>query len=204
MNKLVIFSCLLLVLSSSIPEKKKKKFDAVITFHTQFGDMKALLYDDTPKHKENFIKLAEEGYYDSTTFHRVISGFMIQGGDPNSKDANPMNDGLGGPGYTIPAEIQHKHKKGALAAARKGDAVNPNRESSGSQFYIVHSEQGTQHLNGQYTVFGEVVSGLAIVDSIASVEMSRSSVPKQPIYMTIDVEWVKKKKITKEFNFSYE
>lgn len=195
---------LFLLFSCSVTRTNNEKYDALITFRTQFGDMKALLYDDTPKHKENFIKLVEDGYYDSTTFHRVISGFMIQGGDPNSKDANPMNDGLGGPGYTIPAEIKHKHKKGALAAARKGDAVNPNRESSGSQFYIAHSEQGTAHLNGQYTVFGEVVSGLSIIDSIASVEMSRSSVPKNPVYMTVEVEWVKKKKITKEFDFSYE
>ncbi len=98
------------------------------------------LYDDTPVHRDNFKKLAQEGFFDGTNFHRVIGGFMIQGGDPNSRDDDPNNDGGGGPGYTLPAEIVpgHYHKRGALASARMGDDMNPERESSGSQFYIVH------------------------------------------------------------------
>ena len=104
------------------------------------GTMVIELYDDTPVHRDNFKKLAQEGFFDGTNFHRVIGGFMIQGGDPNSRDDDPNNDGGGGPGYTLPAEIVpgRYHKRGALASARMGDDMNPERESSGSQFYIVH------------------------------------------------------------------
>ena len=107
---------------------------------TSMGTMVIELYDDTPVHRDNFKKLANEGFFDGTTFHRVIGGFMIQGGDPNSKDDDPTNDGVGGPGYTLPAEILpgRYHKRGALATARSGDNMNPERESNGSQFYIVH------------------------------------------------------------------
>lgn len=110
---------------------------------TPVGNMRIRLYNDTPAHRDNFIKLVQSGYFNGTTFHRVIGNFMIQGGDPNSKDNNPSNDGLGGPDYTIRAEFSpvHFHKRGALAAARKGDSVNPSRESSGSQFYIVQGQQ---------------------------------------------------------------
>ncbi|MDQ7039722.1 MAG: peptidylprolyl isomerase [Rhodothermus sp.] len=106
---------------------------------TPLGRMVVRLYDETPLHRDNFKRLVASGFYDSTTFHRVIDGFVIQGGDPNSKDADPTNDGTGGPGYTLPAEIRPGlfHKRGALAAARQGDEVNPERRSSGSQFYLV-------------------------------------------------------------------
>jgi len=126
-------------LATSCAQKK----DYVVTFKTEYGDMVAILYDETPKHKENFIKLAKEHYYDSLLFHRIIAGFMIQSGDPNSKKAKPGEPlGMGGPGYTVPAEINAKffHEKGALSAARLGDQQNPEKASSGSQFYIV---QGT-------------------------------------------------------------
>lgn len=103
------------------------------------GRMIVRLYDETPVHRDNFAKLASDGFFDGTTFHRVIEGFMIQGGDPNSRDDDPANDGEGDPGYTLPAEIvrDYFHKRGALAAARTGDVMNPERRSSGSQFYIV-------------------------------------------------------------------
>jgi len=106
---------------------------------TSLGRMVVRLYDETPRHRDNFKRLAATQFYDSTLFHRVIQGFMIQGGDPNSRDDDPFNDGRGGPSYTIPAEFDPAliHKRGALAAARQGDRVNPNRASSGSQFYIV-------------------------------------------------------------------
>ncbi len=109
---------------------------------TPRGRMVIKLYDETPGHRDNFKKLVAEQFFDSTLFHRVMGGFMVQGGDPNSRDDNPRDDGAGGPGYTLPAEIRPGlyHKRGALAAARQGDRVNPNRESSGSQFYII---QGT-------------------------------------------------------------
>jgi cyclophilin family peptidyl-prolyl cis-trans isomerase len=127
-----------LMLASSCAQQKK---DYVVTIKTPHGDMVAILYDETPKHKENFIKLAKEKFYDSLLFHRVIAGFMIQGGDPDSKKVAPGQPvGRGGPGYTVEAEINPKffHEKGALSAARLGDNVNPAKASSGSQFYIVH------------------------------------------------------------------
>ena len=115
---------------------------------TPMGRMVVRLYDETPGHRDNFKKLAAAGFYDGTTFHRVISKFMIQGGDPNSRDDDPMNDGNGGPGYTLPAEVQPQlfHKRGALATARTPDQANPQRESSGSQFYIVHGTIFTQEI----------------------------------------------------------
>ncbi len=147
---------------------------------TNYGVIKIKLYKDTPLHKANFAKLALSGFYDGLLFHRVINGFMIQGGDPLTKDpSNADHFGTGGPGYTIPAEIlpQYRHKKGALAAARRGDAANPMKESSGSQFYIVQNEQTCAQLDGQYTVFGETIEGLDVIDKIASVETDRRDRP---------------------------
>lgn len=120
--------------TTALPETNHYAID------TPKGRLVVRLYDDTPVHRDNFKRLAAEQFYDSTTFHRIIRGFVIQGGDPNSKDEDPFNDGQGGPGYTLPAEIvpAHFHRRGALAAARQGDQVNPERRSSGSQFYLVH------------------------------------------------------------------
>lgn len=125
-----------------------QKKDHVVTIKTKFGDMVAILYDETPKHKANFIKLAQEHFYDSLIFHRVIEGFMIQGGDPESKKAQPgQRLGNGGPGYNVDAEINPKffHEKGALSAARLSDQVNPTKASSGSQFYIVQGKKFTEN-----------------------------------------------------------
>ena len=147
--------------------------EPVFDIVTNYGTIKIKLYADTPLHKTNFAKLALSGFYDGLLFHRVINGFMIQGGDPLTKDpANAAKFGTGGPGYTIPAEIlpEHHHKKGALAAARRGDAANPMKESSGSQFYIVQNEQTCAQLDGAYTVFGETIEGLDVIDKIAAVE----------------------------------
>ncbi len=147
--------------------------EPVFDIVTNMGTMKIKLYSGTPKHRENFAKLALSGYYNGLLFHRVINGFMIQGGDPLTK--NPTNAdkfGTGGPGYTVPAEFvpEYRHKKGALAAARRGDAANPMKESSGSQFYIVQNEAACAALDGDYTVFGETISGLDVIDKIASVQ----------------------------------
>ncbi len=120
--------------------------DCLLSMETNYGTMTIRLYDGTPKHRDNFIKLAEQGYYDGLLFHRVIDGFMIQGGDPNSKNAKPgARLGTGGPGYTVPAEFteEYAHVKGALAAARTGGPSNPKKASSGSQFYIVHGQKAT-------------------------------------------------------------
>jgi len=177
---------------------------------TSMGDITIKLYDETPLHRDNFIKLANDGFYDGTIFHRVIKNFMIQGGDPDSKNAAPGQPlGRGGTGYTIPAEFVPElfHKKGALAAARKG-AGNPQKESSGCQFYIVtgkvdSDEQlarvpearravykeigGTPFLDDNYTVFGEVVSGLDIVDKIGMVQTQQGDRPIEDIKMTVKI-----------------
>lgn len=139
---------------------------------TSLGTMKIKLYNMTPKHRDNFVKLVNENYYDGLRFHRVIEGFMIQGGDPYSRDTTKVDLwGQGGPDYTIPAEFvsQYWHKKGAIAAARKGDRANPTKASSGSQFYIVHDENACLHLDGEYSIFGEVTEGLDVIDKIATV-----------------------------------
>lgn len=156
----------------------------VVEMQTTQGTMKIKLYNATPGHRDNFLKLVREGFYDSLKFHRVIQGFMIQGGDPLSKDDSVVFQwGTGGPGYTIAAEFvpELHHCKGAVAAARLGDMANPRRASSGSQFYIVQSESGCSHLDGQYTVFGQVVEGLEIIDKIAAVDTDPYDRPLVPV-----------------------
>ena len=194
--------------------------EQMVKISTPYGDMLIKLYNETPLHRDNFIKLVKESYYNDLLFHRVISDFMIQGGDPNSRNAHagaPL--GTGGPGYTVPAEFRKGliHKKGALSAARQADQVNPQRASSGSQFYIVHGTKqtdsdlnmmgqrmginytdaereiyrtigGTQFLDQQYTVFGEVIDGLDVIDKIAAVKKDSRDRPLEYIKMTMVVE----------------
>lgn len=161
-------------------QTKEPLFDIVTTM----GTIRVKLYEKTPKHKANFCKLVAEHYYDSLLFHRVINGFMIQTGDPYTKDSSKVElYGQGGPGYTVPAEFvpEYWHKKGALAAARRGDIANPKKSSSGSQFYIVQDEDNCLHLDGEYTVFGETVEGLDVIDKIASVPVDRYDRPLNDI-----------------------
>jgi peptidyl-prolyl cis-trans isomerase B (cyclophilin B) len=185
----------------------------LVEIQTSMGTLTVRLYDETPLHRDNFIKLAESGFYEGTLFHRVINGFMIQGGDPDSKNAPAGKRlGIGGPGYTVPAEFVDTlvHIKGALAAARQGDAVNPKKESSGSQFYIVQgrpvpagqldglemqkrikyseasravltTQGGTPFLDMDYTVFGQVVKGLEIIDEIARVKTDGADRPQEDV-----------------------
>ncbi len=194
-------------------KKKDRKRD--IELVTNYGNIVLRLYDSTPLHRDNFIRLVKTGYYDSVLFHRVINHFMIQSGDPDSKHAEPGQPlGNGGPKYTVPAEFRVSifHKKGVLAAARTGDDINPEKASSGSQFYIVQGKQfsdagldsvetfrlkgkkipadqrevyktigGTPHLDQGYTVFGEVVNGLDIVDKIAAVPTSKGEDRDRPL-----------------------
>jgi len=206
-------------IENNINETKKQEKQTMIFISTNHGDMKAVLYNETPQHRDNFIKLAKEGYFNGTLFHRVINEFMIQGGDPDSKTAKKGQQlGQGGPNYTIPAEFNQAliHKKGALAAARMGDQMNPQKASSGSQFYItqgkVYSEAelnnfemrmgkkfndlqkktytslgGVPFLDYDYTVFGEVVEGLEVIDKIAKVQKDRSDRPFEDIKMTISI-----------------
>ena len=190
-----------MVAEAPVPEGTKVKIS------TSFGDMIAILYDETPKHRDNFIKLTKNGFYNDLLFHRVINQFMIQGGDPQSRGAAANAQlGSGGPGYTLPAEFNSKffHKKGALSAARQGDNQNPERRSSGSQFYIVQGQVfpsfsqremakykayttigGTPHLDGQYTVFGEIIEGLEIIDKIASVPTVSGDRPAKDVKMRV-------------------
>lgn len=205
MKKLCLIICILVGMTTQAQEK-----ETMVLIKTTMGDIKVKLYNDTPLHRDNFIKLINEGWYNNSPFHRVINQFMIQGGH--------NQDGTVDPGYTIPAEFRsnHIHKKGALAAARQGDQVNPQKASSGCQFYIVQGnilsdahiqmyqqrlgktftpEQieayttvgGTPHLDGEYTVFGEVVEGLDVIDKIAGVRTGYMDVPVEPVTMTIEV-----------------
>ena len=191
---------------------------AKVKISTVLGDITVRLYDETPAHRDNFIKLAKEGFYNGTLFHRVIKDFMIQGGDPESKGAPAGRQlGSGDAGYTLPAEFNPSlfHKRGALSAARLGDNVNPERRSSGCQFYIVWGKTyspaqlaryemfygplgaaqkeayttvgGTPFLDGQYTVFGEVESGLEIVGDIQESATDANDRPLQDIAMTVTV-----------------
>lgn len=197
----------------------KAPIECLVLLESSMGDMLIRLYDQTPQHRDNFLKLADQGFYDGLLFHRVIEGFMIQGGDPNSREADPNAMlGSGGPGYTIPAEFVDTlvHVKGALAAARTGDNVNPEKRSSGSQFYIVQGRivtddmldaieaqkgkrysrsqrekylqsGGTPFLDRDYTVFGQVVEGLEVLDKIAAVKTGRSDRPVENVSFTVKV-----------------
>ena len=190
-----------------------------IQISTSLGDIKIVLYDNTPQHRDNFIKLVKEGYFNGTLFHRVITGFMIQGGDPDSRDAKPKQMlGNGGPGYEIPMEYNaaNYHKRGALAAARESDEYNPQKASSGSQFYIVtgrlfsdkeldqiEKRRGFTYTDGQretykivggyapldkeYTVFGEVYEGMDVVEAISKVARDENDRPLENISMTVTI-----------------
>lgn len=210
MKKLMVLTIALLVGYGQVNAQKSKKVkEVLIEFETTEGVMLVKLYNQTPLHRDNMVKLVKEGYYDGLLFHRVIKSFMIQGGDPDSKNAKPGQMlGQGGPGYTVPAEIIDSliHKKGALAAARMGDQINPTKASSGSQFYIVQGRPfnenelnsmaarsgikyndaqkelyatlgGVPHLDGGYTVFGELVTGFDVLDKIGNTQTGAGDRP---------------------------
>lgn len=273
--------------SNSSSETTVEGNDFLVTIKTDLGEMKAILHDETPLHKANFIKLANEGYFDSLLFHRVIKGFMIQGGDPDSRNATKEQRlGSGGPAERIPAEFVKTlfHQKGALSAARTGGPSNPEKESSGSQFYIVQgtvipgtqlegiNQQkliqafqmcmqtqpdsdlakeyqetmdkypgvndsiqakvestlerlgemtgiefsmpverietystlgGTPQLDGDYTVFGQVISGIEFVDGIADTPTAPGDRPVEDVRMYISVEEMPRAEIEKLFNYTY-
>jgi cyclophilin family peptidyl-prolyl cis-trans isomerase len=149
------------------PASAASRKDQDVVIETTQGQFTIRLYPaDAPKTVANFVKLVSQGFYDSLTFHRVVPGFVLQGGDPNSRDDNPFNDGQGGPGYTVPAEIKRTHEQGAVAMARQPDVVNPARASNGSQFYIALRDLA--QLDGAYTVFGKVVSGWDTIERLVA------------------------------------
>lgn len=271
MKRLVVLMFIVFIgVGVSCSRAQKTGTETMVLIKTELGDIKLKLYDDTPEHKKNFVKLVDEGYYDGVLFHRVIKEFMIQGGDATSKNAVPgVRLGSGDPGYTIPAEFNstHIHKRGALAAARKGGPSNPEKRSSGSQFYIVQgtvftegqldtmemkmnsrikndlmkekftaasdelneyrtnnnqagfnvrvaelraevdslyevgekyaftAEQreaystvgGYPSLDGEYTVFGEVVEGFEVLDKIAALETDKSNRPLNDVKMEVEL-----------------
>jgi len=207
--------------TTSTKTNKKMDTSTYVIITTDLGTMKLRLYDETPQHKANFIKIVQDGVLDSTLFHRVIPQFMIQGGDVNSKHAQPGQQlGTGNLPYTVPAEFNPKliHKKGALAAARTGDFINPKKESSSTQFYIVQGKSytpaeltmlgqrtghgpwteeqvkiyqengGTPMLDMQYTVFGEVVEGFEVIDKIAAAQRDGADRPFTDIRMQVKIE----------------
>ncbi len=210
-NVILILTVLIMAFQQSGFSQGTAKSETLVLIKTSYGDIKCKLYNDTPKHRDNFIKLINEGWYNDSPFHRIIKGFMIQGGG--------NKDGRQDPGYTVPAEIlpNHFHKKGALCAARQGDDVNPLKASSGCQFYLVQgtvlsdatltsyeqrykktysAEQrkayttigGAPWLDGDYTVFGEVVSGLDVIDKLAAVPTTKpGDKPVTPVTMKIEI-----------------
>ena len=213
MKKNIFF--ILLFSFFSLNSCKSPAVENLVTIETDYGKIEVVLSDETPKHRDNFLKLAKEGFYNGTLFHRCIQGFMIQGGDPTSK-ASPAGSllGSGDIGYKIPAEIKLPHYRGALAAARD---QNPEKQSSGSQFYIVQGtaieeamltqvsqmrgfqytlEQiaeykktgGTPMLDGEYTVFGQVVSGMDVVDKIAALPRDANDRPQQDVKMSVSLK----------------
>ena len=210
MKKTILILTVLFMAFQQSGMSQGTKSETLVVIKTSYGDITAKLYNDTPQHRDNFIKLIKEGWYNDSPFHRIIKGFMIQGGG--------NKDGRQDPGYTIPAEIlpNHIHKRGALSAARLGDQVNPQKASSGCQFYLVQGtvlddatlnsyeqryntkftdEQrktyttigGTPWLDGAYTVFGEVVSGFDVIDKIAAVPTGQGDKPVTPVTMKIAI-----------------
>ncbi len=203
-KKLLFFIILLFAVSLAYCQEENNDLEYLITINTNFGKIKLILFDDTPLHKENFLKLAEAGVYNHIIFHRVINHFMIQSGDyatrnqPINYDPRVIQD-------PIKAEIlpHHLHVHGAIGAARKGDNVNPEMKSNSTQFYIIQNHKGAHHLDGKYTVFGQVMSGFEVVDLIASLPTTDRDRPLKNIRISVDVVKVSRSDIEKFYNFAY-
>ena len=212
MKKFSTLSILFLLLFSCTKETKTTiqpvSSEKIIEIKTSFGNMYMWLYKETPLHRANFLALSDTNFFDNTTFHRCVDNFVIQGGDPNSKDADPANDGSGGPGYTTPAEINTSntkllHSYGAVGAARLGDAQNPTRASSGSQFYIVLPTAGTPNLNGAYTVFGRIIKGMEVAAEIVKQPKNTSNGrPNTDIKMDVNILEKTTQQLLDEFSFT--
>jgi cyclophilin family peptidyl-prolyl cis-trans isomerase len=238
MKRLILLLLFLPALVLAQPERgaAPKKKDYLVTLTTDFGTIRLIFFPNTPLHRDNYIKLIDKHFFDGLLFHRIIEGFMIQGGDPVSRTAKPGQAlGDGDNGTLIPAEIRPDrfHYKGVVAAARDN---RPDKASSDTQFYIVQGRVwtdstlaqqiakgqsrggrlptdaqkqvyktigGTPHLDGNYTVFGEVIDGLSVVDSIAKQPRAQADRPIKDIRMTVSGEWVKKKQLKKRYGYNY-
>lgn len=186
--------------------KKLKGKDEVVYIATTYGEIVLLLSDKTPEHKKNFIKLAKDGYYDGTSFHRVLKDFIIQGGDPNTRtDGDSSKVGIGNPGYTINSEFDSTltHEYGMVGAARQNNEINPDKSSSGSQFYIVQAKEGAHHLDNDYTIFGIVLEGMDIIEKIAEIEIDNDGKPLKRIEINIKVVKEKRKSIQKKYDLGH-
>lgn len=230
-KKILLYFIVSIITFQAFSQRKRK--DYLVTFSTPFGEMHAVLHNETPQHKKNFLKLVDDKFYDGLLFHRIINTFMIQGGDPNSKNAKAGELlGNGDVGYKVPAEIMPElfHKKGVIAAARDN---NPEKASSGCQYYIVQGQVwndstlakqmarsplriyteeqknvyktigGTPHLDGNYTVFGQVIDNLWVIDSVARQPRDKNNRPLKDIAMKITCKKMRKKKITKLYAYTF-
>lgn len=178
--------------------------DYLVTINTEYGKIKLILFDDTPLHKENFIKLAEEGVYNHIIFHRVINRFMIQTGDYTTRN-QPIDYDPRVISEPIAAEIHphYTHVRGAIGTARRGDDVNPERKSNPTQFYIIQNYGGAHHLDGKYTIFGQVMSGFEVIDKIAAQATDDKDRPLEKIRLTVNIDKVSRADIEKFYNFTY-
>ena len=199
---LILFSLFLTL--SSFSQEAEEDIEYLITINTEYGKIKLILFDDTPLHKKNFINLVKSGVYNDITFHRVINRFMIQSGDYKTRN-QPIGYDPRVIQEPIKAEILHHrlNVRGAIGAPRRGDDVNPERKSNSTQFYIVQNYKGAHHLDGKYTVFGQVMSGFEVIDSIAAQPTSNKDIPLKDIRITTVIEQVSKADIEKFYNFTY-
>ncbi len=197
-----LFLACLLVSSAFADYSGKDDKDTLVVISTRFGDITITLFHETPGHRANFLRLAGNGLYDSTTFHRIIKDFMIQGGDPNSKDNNPANDGQGSYGNTLPAEFNPSftHIQGALAAARTNNA---EKHSSDCQFYLVENLGGMHFLDREYSVYGMTLAGIGVIQAIAVQAKGANDRPNENIRMWMKLLPMKKEKVTETFGWDY-
>jgi len=203
-RRIVLFTLFFVYAFIAKAQDTNTETDYLVTINTEYGKIKLILFDDTPLHKENFITLAKAGVYDHIIFHRVINRFMIQTGDFTTRN-QPINYDPTVIKEPIPAEIHshYTHVRGAIGTARRGDDVNPGRKSNPTQFYIIQNYKGAHHLDEKYTIFGQVMSGFEVIDSVAAQPTTNRDRPVKNIRITVDIDKVSKIDIEKFYNFTY-
>jgi len=201
MKKTLLYILLFVSVLSGLEAQDSAETDFLVTIGTSFGDIKLILFEDTPNHRENFLRLANAGLFDSTRFYRIIDNFVIQGGNPRLRSSLLNYEKQLIRLAKIPSELKEHHKNvfGALGAPTR----NPGIDSNAEHFYIVENANGAHHLDGKYTVFGQVMSGFDTVMKIASVETNEKERPLEKIYLFVTIETVLKKDIKKFYNYKY-